>query len=823
MNIDYRNEKRNRFKDHSFPTFALNEIFGVKDFKSSFEKPPQKPSLGGIVLFALGMWASCAAAYYYSQNVEISIIRTFLMWTCFGCVVSWLLFAIYNIVCWRKRRITNSKVLLLLVLIVSVACGLLLGFADAVKVFSSAQEVCNQQNSWTVTLLSDPEDSLYGSTCQAKLKSTDGKSLKATVSFNESVSYLRGAKFQTTGTLTMLDSSSLAYSWSNGICSKLSMSGYSEIAQNPPMSLILDARQTAISAFSQSGGNQAGSLQALACGYKNTIKESGIYDSYKATGLAHLVSVSGAHLAVVVVMITFLGSYLNIHRNILFVLESVLILAYLIFAGVPISAVRATFMVMLALSGPLAGRKNASVNSLALCIIAFLLIDPSTSISVSFFLSAGSTFGIILFASLIQFWLHTKHSKVNELIVQPLALTLSSNIVTQPYSMALFSQLSIIAPIANIICTPLFTVACVASLAAGVVACVAPPLAQFAVLIAKILCFPLEFAVNILASIPYACIAASLSSILGLCISCVLTCVLWVAWPKFRLKAMAVITAIYAISLIVIVAVFPAFNKSTQLIMFDVGQGDSFLLKSGSHAVLIDTGQSDSKLRSALASSGVYSLDAVIISHHDADHMASLESLDSYMQVNAVYCATESLTCGCSNCTTLREYALDVCPNTGLLGLNVGDSITFGSFTLNVIWPASFTDEGGNADSVCLLVETDADLDGQTDWKTLMVGDAENDQLSVMAKYGIVGDIDVLKVGHHGSRVSMSNEALATLKPEIALISVGENNRYGHPKAEALEYLANASAEIFRTDLNGQVTLTYTANSIDVTCDKMAS
>lgn len=132
-----------------------------------------------------------------------------------------------------------------------------------------------------------------------------------------------------------------------------------------------------------------------------------------------------------------------------------------------------------------------------------------------------------------------------------------------------------------------------------------------------------------------------------------------------------------------------------------------------------------------------------------------------------------------------------------------------------IIWPDRFADAGGNADSVCLLAQLDCDGDGACDWRTVFLGDAEQDELERMIDAGRLGAVDVLKVGHHGSKVSLNESLADRLDPNIALISCGRNNRYGHPTDEALSCLDDAE-QVLRSDQMGTMALDFSKEGIAV-------
>ena len=244
--------------------------------------------------------------------------------------------------------------------------------------------------------------------------------------------------------------------------------------------------------------------------------------------------------------------------------------------------------------------------------------------------------------------------------------------------------------------------------------------------------------------------------------------------------------------------------------VLDVGQGDSILVQSRGKSLLIDTGNKDSKLQRELALNRVAHLDELLVTHADDDHFGSMDQLRRSVSVDRVILADGMLSCDDSSARDLVGQSQDLARE--VVGVKLGDSFTVGAFTAHVVWPASFA-EGGNADSLCVVLDYDGDDDGDVDFTALMTGDAEKDELAQMIERGLVGDVDILKVGHHGSRNGMTDKEARALRPEVAL-----NNRYGHPSQEALDVLASCGAQIFRTDIQGEITCTLLPGSMSVTC-----
>ncbi len=236
--------------------------------------------------------------------------------------------------------------------------------------------------------------------------------------------------------------------------------------------------------------------------------------------------------------------------------------------------------------------------------------------------------------------------------------------------------------------------------------------------------------------------------------------------------------------------------------MFDIGQGDAFFIEFPTgEQVLIDGGPDDSILAKlgSLLLPWDRSLNAILLTHPDADHITGLVSVLDRYEVDTVYetgvrahtpydeAFTKSLGSKGSDRTTLRS----------------DDVIEIGEVTLTVVWPdVSLVDAYPNKRnnlSINVLLE-------YGDTTILFTGDSEDIVEETVGSR--VGDIDVLKVGHHGSFTSTSWEFLQVIRPEIALISMGRENSYGHPHPTVIQRLEDIGADMFRTDLHQDVVLT---------------
>ena len=242
----------------------------------------------------------------------------------------------------------------------------------------------------------------------------------------------------------------------------------------------------------------------------------------------------------------------------------------------------------------------------------------------------------------------------------------------------------------------------------------------------------------------------------------------------------------------------------------DVGQGDATLIKCGSHAMLIDGGNNNkgTTVQLYLKKQGVESLDYVIGTHPDADHIGGLDVI-----VYKYNCDTVIMPDYEKDTKTYQEL-VDVIhdKNMKITYPVVGEQYALGEAKFTIIAPNS-NSYGGNANdySVAILLEYGKN-------RFLFTGDAEEASETEMLSNGIELSADVYKVAHHGSRSASTQEFLNAVRPKYAVISCGEGNSYGHPHAEVLNRLRSMGVEVFRTDEQGSIIASSDGENITWNC-----
>ena len=237
---------------------------------------------------------------------------------------------------------------------------------------------------------------------------------------------------------------------------------------------------------------------------------------------------------------------------------------------------------------------------------------------------------------------------------------------------------------------------------------------------------------------------------------------------------------------------------------FDVGQGDAILIDTPDHhQILVDGGPSQailSKLGQVLPPWD-RSVDAIVLTHPHLDHVAGLMSVLERYDVAAIYDGGALARTGAMD--AFGEDA--IVEGAAIDHLVAGDRFVYGDVTLDVLAPTrafdgTYPKDPNEASLVLLLTYRDTTV--------LLMGDATDDvERDILST---VGDIDVLKVGHHGSRTSSSTELLDDVTPELAIVSCGIDNSYGHPHPATIQRLDDRGIRIERTDLDGDILLTST-------------
>ena len=247
--------------------------------------------------------------------------------------------------------------------------------------------------------------------------------------------------------------------------------------------------------------------------------------------------------------------------------------------------------------------------------------------------------------------------------------------------------------------------------------------------------------------------------------------------------------------------------------MLDVGQGDSVLLVSSGKAALIDTGIKGcaAKIKKTLKAKNIKTLDMLLITHNHTDHMGGVDVITGDIPVKTLVIPDLKFT---DERTDKMERAKENVISSGgkCVTAKKGTSIDIGEFNISVIG-AYYTEKDENDRSIITMAKIGK-------WKFLFTGDAQDSAEKRLMEDNISIKCDVLKVGHHGSMYSSSEEFLEAASPNLAMISCGRGNRYSHPHDVVLLRLKQAGIQYYRTDTNGNIKFDITEKEITVETEK---
>ncbi|MGI6012950.1 MAG: DNA internalization-related competence protein ComEC/Rec2 [Oscillospiraceae bacterium] len=559
-----------------------------------------------------------------------------------------------------------------------------------------------------------------------------------------------------------------------------------------------------------------GLLAAVLTGDRTALYEnSALYTDMKLSGIVHVVAVSGMHVAL---LCAFLFLLFGHYRTSIFGIP--LIWLFAMMTGLNPSVVRAAFMQTVLLLAPLLKRDSDPITSLSASWMLLILINPYAIKSVGLQLTFAATAGLLLLSSKIFAWFTAngercaaKASKlpkclvkvqntVRDFCVASISATIGATVFTVPIVAYYFGYVSVYAVLTNLLIVPAITILFCGGYVVILLTLLLP---SFGALLGSVLAWVARYAIWVIhrvAALPYSAVYTTNPQI-----------VVWIGFVyilffvsyclrerqnRFRpiLPICMSLCTLCAVLFLEIVG-----DGKDSITVLDVGQGQCIAAFTDRATVLIDCGGSGSGAAGSTAAAYLHghgrdTVDALILTHLHVDHTNGIEMLYNSVEIERII-----LPSNVDDSDAMLDVLLDLAEehHTKLYFIEEDTVLTVGALTVPLY--VSNRAKGRSANERGLLLLADFG-----DFEALMTGDADIETEQDFLNREGLPDIELLVVGHHGSKYATCQQLLDKLQPEVAAISVGYNN-YGHPTEEVLERLKALNLEVYRTDCDGTITI----------------
>ncbi len=541
-------------------------------------------------------------------------------------------------------------------------------------------------------------------------------------------------------------------------------------------------------------------LRGFVLGQDDLIPEE-VRDDFRRSGLAHVLAVSGQNVMLLAILATPLLALAGVPLRSRLLAIALIIAIYVPVAGGGASIQRAGVMGVAGVVAALASRPSARWYALGLAAAVTLAIDPRATNDIGWQLSFCAVAGLLVLSQPLIRILARDSAGLRRALAEGASMTLAATLATAPLAAHHFGTVSLTAIPANLLALPAIAPAMWLGMLSGAVGQVpgAPvePLTWLGGLCAAFIGWVARALGPEWAQLdvpePGVAVATAWTIVLvgGARIACLVVERRGAMRPAPRLPGrMALvalgITAACATALAVHGGATPAAEPPLMIRILDVGQGDAILVEPRARApVLVDTGPPDAEVGERLQDLGIDELSALVITHDDLDHSGGLASALDGTDVQRLVTAYEAP----HSCRYLD------CPAT--TRLSAGARFRLGRVRFEVLWPPATAPPAANPNETSLVLQV-----SHGEFDALLSADAEAEA----ASYG-AGPVELLKVSHHGSADSGLDSLLGRIAPQLAVISVGEDNTYGHPAPETAGTLETHSVPFLRTDEAGEVAI----------------
>lgn len=544
-------------------------------------------------------------------------------------------------------------------------------------------------------------------------------------------------------------------------------------------------------------------LLGILIGERDNIQED-IIESFRTANLSHILAVSGAHTSYIILGITYLISKSKTPKRIGYIITIINLLIFIIITGASYSVVRACIMAIVVIGAKICYRKENFFTSICISLIIILIQNPFAINDIGLKLSFMGTAGIVIFnKSITNFFIKLK---IKQKIAEALSVTFSAQLMVMPITILNFNTISLTFFISNILASPLLGIIIILGFISIFISSILNPISKILFLILHIFLELLILVSKVTEKIPGSSILVKTPNILFAIVYYIL--ILFFNYffvikqnptRRFHKKIIKIITikniknafkviAVVFLIMLLLTRIVRIINPTLKIYFIDVGQGDSTLIVTPKNKkILIDGGEGKTNvLFQYLLDRRINKIDYIIISHFDSDHCNGLIEIIEKMRVENIVMSKQS--------KESEEYKkiLEIIKqkNIKVSSVKAEDKIIIEkNLYIKILNPAEkfeFQDLNNNAIVAKLVYKN---------FSMLFTGDIEKAEENLAKKYKNELKSTILKVAHHGSKTSTSEEFLKYVEPQIALIGVGENNKFGHPNQITIEKLKNIRSQ----------------------------
>lgn len=544
-------------------------------------------------------------------------------------------------------------------------------------------------------------------------------------------------------------------------------------------------------------------LLGILIGERDNIQED-IIESFRTANLSHILAVSGAHTSYIILGITYLISKSKTPKRIGYIITIIILLIFIIITGASYSVVRACIMAIVVIGAKICYRKENFFTSICISLIIILIQNPFAINDIGLKLSFMGTAGIVIFnKSITNFFIKLK---IKQKIAEALSVTFSAQLMIMPITILNFNTISLTFFISNILASPLLGIIIIFGFISIFISSILNPISKILFLILHIFLELLILVSKVTEKIPGSSILVKTPNILFAIVYYIL--ILFFNYffvikqnptRRFHKKIIKIITiknikntvkviVVVFLIMLLLTRIVRIINPTLKIYFIDVGQGDSTLIVTPKNKkILIDGGEGKTNvLFQYLLDRRINKIDYIIFSHFDSDHCNGLIEIIEKMRVENIVMSKQS--------KESEEYKkiLEIIKqkNIKVSSVKAEDKIIIEkNLYIKILNPAEkfeFQDLNNNAIVAKLVYKN---------FSMLFTGDIEKAEESLAKKYKNELKSTILKVAHHGSKTSTSEEFLKYVEPQIALIGVGKNNEFGHPNQITIERLKSIRSQ----------------------------